>query len=79
MRQVTLPLPELGVIAATRAVGAAGAALLLADRLPERRRRRIGWLMLGIGIASTVPLLLDVFRRSSDPRLESAKPEADKA
>lgn len=66
MRQVTLPLPELAVIAATRAMGAAGAALLASPRVPESRRRRIGWLLLGIGLLTTVPLILDVVRRARD-------------
>ncbi len=75
MRQVTLPLPELAVIAATRALGAAGAALLIADRVPERKRRKIGWILFGIGIVSTAPLLLDVLRRNPTMACDEALPE----
>ena len=66
MRQVTLPLPELAAIAATRALGAAGAALLASPKFPEGRRRQIGWVLLGIGLLTTVPLIVDIARRSRD-------------
>lgn len=60
-RKVTPPL--LGAIAATRAMLGAGAGLLLARRIREQRRRKLGWTLLAIGIASTIPLAVAVFRR----------------
>lgn len=64
MKKVNLPLPELGLIAATRGMLGAGAALLLADKVPEKKRKNIGFVLLAIGIVSTIPLLMDVARRT---------------
>jgi hypothetical protein len=56
LRRRSLNLPILIAIAGTRAMLGAGAGLLLAPRLPERRRRVVGLTLLGVGIASTLPL-----------------------
>jgi hypothetical protein len=58
-----LTLPELGLIAATRGMLGAGAALLLADRLSEDQRRVIGWTLFLMGVVSTIPLAIDVFSK----------------
>jgi hypothetical protein len=63
MRQATLPVPEIGLIAATRGLGGAGVALLLADRLSSKKRKAIGWPLLAVGVLSTVPLLVDLVKR----------------
>ena len=55
-KKTSLPMPVLGAIAATRGMLGAGIGLLLAPRLPERRRRIVGMALMGVGIASTVPL-----------------------
>jgi hypothetical protein len=68
LRQVTLPLHELGVIAATRGLLGAGIGLLLADELPPPARKAIGWTLLGIGAATTVPLIVSVLRHSEEDR-----------
>lgn len=66
MRQVSIPMHELAFIAATRGLAGAGLGLLLADQLPSTARKAVGWTLLGIGAASTVPLALSVFRNSTD-------------
>ena len=53
-------LPELGLIAATRAMLGAGIALLLADRLTAEQRKAIGWTLVGVGALTTVPLAIEV-------------------
>jgi len=63
MRTVTLPLPMMGFTIATRAALAAGLALTFGDRIPERPRRAIGTALIGIGAATTIPILSWVFRR----------------
>ncbi len=57
-------LPLIGLIGATRAMAGAGIALLLADRIKRRNRKRLGATLLGIGALSTIPLALVVLRRS---------------
>lgn len=60
MKKAELTLPEVGLIAGTRAMLGAGAGLLLADRLNDDQRKKIGWTLLIIGAISTIPLVIDV-------------------
>ncbi|HSL00502.1 MAG TPA: hypothetical protein VK869_09200 [Rubrobacteraceae bacterium] len=60
MKRSELTLPEVGLIAATRAMLGAGAALLLADKLSEDQRKVIGWTLFSMGVVSTIPLVIDV-------------------
>jgi len=59
----------LAFVVGTRAALAFGAALLLADRIPRRRRRAIGLALVAIGAATTVPAALAVFG-SREPEAE---------
>jgi hypothetical protein len=60
MREVHLPFPELGLVVGTRAALGFGLGLLLADRFSEEERKRVGWTLLLIGIATTFPLAADI-------------------
>jgi hypothetical protein len=82
MRVVTLPLPKLGFVIATRAMLAAGLALMFGARLTPEQRRRTGLALVAIGAATTVPAVWWISRslgrrRPSrgvdyDPRLKGA-------
>lgn len=65
----TITLPELGMIAGTRAALGAGIALLLGERLDRAPRRAVGWTLVTVGVLSTLPLLAGVLHRqpSSEP------------
>ena len=52
--------PEIALVAMTRGMAGAGLGLLLSQRLPESTRRGVGWTLLAVGAATTVPLLLAV-------------------
>lgn len=58
-----LSLPELGLIAGTRALLGAGAGLLLADKLSAEQRKAVGWTLFLIGAVSTIPLAVDVLSK----------------
>jgi hypothetical protein len=60
---LVLSPPLLGFVVGTRAALAFGLGLLLADRIPEPRRRTIGFTLFGIGVATTIPAAISVFRR----------------
>jgi len=60
MKHASLTLPEIAAVAATRAAGGAGLALLLGDRLAPEQRRKVGWTLLAIGVLTTLPLILDI-------------------
>jgi uncharacterized membrane protein YfcA len=61
MRETRVSLPELALVAGTRAALGAGIGLLLADRLPADQRRAVGWTLLAFGAATTIPLALEIF------------------
>ena len=56
MRNTTVSLPLVSLIAVTRTMLGAGLGLLLAERLSPRERRSAGWALFLAGAASTVPL-----------------------
>jgi hypothetical protein len=60
MRETRLSLPELGLVAGTRAVLGVGLGLLLADRLSADQRKAAGWALFLVGAATTIPLALEV-------------------
>ncbi len=63
MRNVKLSMPELALIAGTRAALGAGVALLLADRFSSEQRRAAGTALAIVGAISTLPLLLEVLAK----------------
>ncbi len=60
---LVLSPPILGFVVGTRAALAFGLGLLLADRIPESRRRTVGLALVAIGAATTVPAAMSVFGR----------------
>jgi hypothetical protein len=68
MRERTVTGPELALIAGTRAMLGAGIGLLAAGRLNTDQRRTAGFVLLAVGVASTIPLALEVFGRDTVPR-----------
>ncbi len=61
LKHVTRPI--IGAIAATRAMLGFGLGLLASRRIPNKRSRVLGWTLLGVGLASTIPLAAMVLRR----------------
>ena len=68
MKTLTLQIPLFGFIVATRAALAFGAGLLVAERIPLHRRRRIGAALVGLGAATTIPAMRAVFASMSGGR-----------
>jgi uncharacterized membrane protein YfcA len=60
MREAHVTLPERAVITGMRGMLGAGLGLLLADHLPDTQRKAIGWTLLLVSAATTLPLALDV-------------------
>jgi hypothetical protein len=63
MKTVNLPLHELAILAATRGLAGAGIGLLAAQKLNDSQRRTAGWILLAIGVITTVPLGISVIKR----------------
>jgi len=69
MRNMQFNMPQLVLLGATRGMIGFGVGLLIAERLKRGRRKSIGWTLLGIGAASTIPLAITIFRkRDAEPR-----------
>ena len=67
MQSFNLKPQTFGFLVSTRAALAFGLGLLVASRIPETRRRRIGLALLGLGAATTVPAIR-MLRRSRTPQ-----------
>jgi hypothetical protein len=63
MKSTELTLPELALIAGTRGMLGAGAALLVSSKLNNDQRKAVGWTLFLIGLISTVPLAINVFSK----------------
>ena len=63
VKRVELPVPEIGILAVTRAMLGAGVGLMVAEKLSERQRKVIGRTLFLIGALSTIPLVKDITRR----------------
>ena len=68
MKTLELNVPIFGFAVATRAILGAGIGLLLSGRVPQERRRAVGLALLGIGVATTVPVVMALIRgRREEP------------
>ena len=61
MKTINLKLPELGLLAITRAALGAGVALLISHKLDDQQRRAAGLALVLVGLLTTVPFALQVF------------------
>ncbi len=72
-----ITFPELFAIAGTRVLFGGGMGLLLAGRLRDPQRRAVGWTLLAVGAATTIPLALQVLGRRA--ALRAAEEDAKQA
>lgn len=72
-KHISVTLPELMLLAITRGAIGVGAGLLLADRLPPKRRKAIGWPLFVAGVLSTIPIALRLFGKIDKRPRESGK------
>jgi len=61
MKNLLLSPPVFGFVLATRVALAFGVGLLVAERIPQARRRQIGLTLVAIGAATTIPAAMLVF------------------
>jgi hypothetical protein len=79
MRETPVTLPELALVAGTRAALGAGLGLLLADRLTADQRRAVGWTLLAFGAATTIPLAFEVLGKFRSPTPERGMRQVKRA
>jgi hypothetical protein len=68
MRQRTITLPELALIAGTRVAFGIGLGLLVSERLNDDTRRGAGWALVAVGALSTIPLAVGVLGEQPEIR-----------
>ena len=61
MKQHEVTVPQIGLIAGTRAMLGAGIALVLSEKLTAEQRQAIGWTLIAVGALTTIPLALQLF------------------
>jgi hypothetical protein len=62
MDNLVLSPPALGFVVGTRAALAFGVALLVANRIPEPRRKAMALTLIGVGAATTIPAVRMLLR-----------------
>ncbi len=72
MLKRSMTLPEIFLIAGTRAALGAGLGLLLAHKLSGDERKGAGWALFAVGALTTIPLALNVFAKRDTNELRAA-------
>jgi hypothetical protein len=67
MKERQINLSDIVLIAATRGMMGAGIGLLAAGKLTEEQRLAVGRTLLAVGIITTIPLLMRVFKQDRRP------------
>ena len=62
MERKALSMPEIAIIAGTRAALGAGLGLLVGGYLSREQRRAAGWSLLGVGLVSTIPIAMQLLK-----------------
>jgi len=60
MKEISLTVPEIGLMAGTRVALGVGIGLLLSTRLNKDERKAAGLALLAVGILTTVPIIMGV-------------------
>ncbi len=60
MKQYEVTVPQIGLIAGTRAMLGASIVLSLSKKLSCEQRRAIGWTLVAVGALTTIPLALQL-------------------
>ncbi len=65
MKETTLRMPDLALMAGTRIALGMGIGLLISSKLNEDHRKGAGWALLAVGVFTTIPLVMNVVGRLS--------------
>ena len=60
MKKHEVTIPQIGLMAGTRAMLGAGIALLVSEKLTSEQRQAIGWTLVAIGALTTIPLAVQL-------------------
>ena len=60
MKERSLTIPKIGLIAGTRVALGVGIGFLISDRLNKHKRKAVGWALFGVGVLTTVPIVAGI-------------------
>jgi len=72
MQEKSLTIPELVLIAGTRVALGAGVGLLIGDKLGRDARKGAGWALLGMGVLTTIPIVVGLLGKHQVPARKAA-------
>ena len=72
MTEKNLTIPDIALIAGTRVALGVGIGLLLSEKLNKDQRRSAGCAFFGVGVLSTIPIVLSIFCKRPGRHSESA-------
>ena len=72
MRERSLTIPEIVLIAGTRVVLGLGLGLLLSDRLSRDTRKGAGWALFAVGALSSIPIVAGVLGKARMSEVHAA-------
>jgi hypothetical protein len=75
MHDEGITIPEVAMIAGTRAILGAGIGLLVADHLRPENRRTAGWTLVAVGVLTTFPLVADMLLKRGFCRRSGSRSE----
>jgi hypothetical protein len=63
MRERTITIPELILVAGTRVALGIGAGLLMSARMARDTRKGAGWALFMVGALSSIPIFLNIAKK----------------
>jgi hypothetical protein len=64
MRERSLTIPEIALIAGTRVALGIGLGLLMSEKLNRDARKGAGWALVAVGALSSIPIVVGVLGKS---------------
>ena len=64
MRERSLTIPEIALIAGTRVALGIGLGLLMSDKLSRDARKGAGWALVAVGALSSIPIVAGVLSKA---------------
>ena len=73
MKSVSLQLPTLAFVVSTRAALAAGIGLLVSERIPADKRKKVGAFLVTLGAITTIPAVWAIARNAKSRTRDGEK------
>jgi len=65
MKERPLSISEIALISGTRVALGAGIGLMISNRLNKNERKAAGWALFGVGVLTTIPIVLGILGKPS--------------